>query len=157
MTAHINIGTNAGHRAANIDRAVHLLECELGQVTARSRTIESDPWGFNSDTPFLNAGVNVETELGAKEIVSILKRIQETIAPGETHRNERGEYVDRVIDLDLICLGDKVETAEEATVPHPRAHMRGFVLTPLSEILPQWRHPLLGKNAEEMLAELNNK
>lgn len=151
MTAHINIGSNLGDRTANICRAATLIESSIGPITARSAIIESAPWGYESAHAFLNQGINVSTSLRATQIVSRLKIIEQTIAPHCPHRYTDGSYLDRIIDLDLISLDALVNNDSEATVPHPRMHLRDFVLRPMAEILPQWRHPLLNFTPQEML------
>lgn len=60
----------------------------------------------------------------------------------------------RTLDLDLIALGGIVRTAPDPVLPHPRAHLRRFVLAPLADVSPEWVHPVLGRNVLEMLAEL---
>lgn len=157
MTVHINIGSNLGHRAKLIARAVSLLGRRIGRVERVSSPVESAAWGYESDNAFLNVGVNVDTGLGADEIVAELKSIESEIDPGGAHRDGSGRYVDRMIDLDLICMGNVVAVSEISEVPHPRLHLREFVLRPLAEILPGWEHPLLRENAAKMLAGLCNK
>lgn len=157
MIAHINIGSNLGNRAENINRAVSILDSHVGKVAALSRSIESKPWGYNSPHPFLNIGVNIETDLTADHILYVLKEIEQTIAPGEQHRNTSGKYTDRTIDLDLICLGNLIYDNSLLTLPHPRMSQREFVLLPLAEILPDWIHPTLKLSAKEMIDILYNK
>lgn len=157
MTAHINIGSNIGHRAEQISRAVSLLQERLGAVTQRSTPFVSQAWGYDSAAAYTNVGVNVETGLDAASIVDVLKAIEQTIAPGESHRDAVGGYTDRHIDLDLISLDDAVIDVPGATVPHQRMHEREFVLRPMAEILPGWRHPRLGVSVEKLLEELHNK
>jgi len=157
LTAHINIGSNLGHRAELIARAVSLLAGSIGRVERVSSPVESAAWGYESDNVFLNVGVNVNTDLVADEIVGRLKRIEREIDPAGTHRDSDGNYVDRMIDLDLICLDNVVSSSEIAQVPHPHMQAREFVLRPMAEILPDWVHPASGKNAAKMLAELCNK
>lgn len=60
----------------------------------------------------------------------------------------------RCLDLDLIALGDLVRTTPDPVLPHPRAHLRRFVLQPLAEVAPGWRHPVLGETVETLLARL---
>lgn len=122
-----------------------------------SRPFSSPAWGYDSTETYTNLGVNVETELDAAAIVGELKAIEHSIAPGESHRDASGQYADRHIDLDLICLGTTTSDAPEATVPHPRMHEREFVLRPMAEILPGWQHPRLHSNVENLLAALHNK
>ena len=60
----------------------------------------------------------------------------------------------RTLDLDIIAIGGMVRTAPDPILPHPRAHLRAFVLLPLMDVAPTWVHPLFGKTAEELLADL---
>lgn len=156
MIAHINIGSNLGNRAEIINRAVSLLG-RVGYVQEISRPIESEPWGYESPNRFMNLGVNVETALDASEIVKKLKEIEGDIDPCGTHRTPLGGYSDRTIDLDLIALGETVDNNPEATIPHPRMHLREFVARPMAEIRPGWIHPRLGLSIEKILLELSNK
>lgn len=157
MQAHINIGSNIGNRAENISRAVSLLGRRVGRVSEVSLPIESEAWGYRSANAFLNLGVNVESNHDGESILKMLKEIEAEIAPDGRHRDASGGYADRVIDLDLICMGREVADTPTLTLPHPRMHLREFVLVPLTEILPGWVHPVLGKSAEKLLEELYNK
>ncbi len=156
MIAHINIGSNLGDRADMLSRAVSLLNRMVGKVEAVSEPIETEPFGYDSPNNFLNIGVNVETDKSPLEIVDCLKKIEQTLAPGGCHRDAAGNYCDREIDLDLICLGSTVSTDPRATVPHPGLTHRKFVLHPLAELLPQWRHPQTNSAAAEILKRLSD-
>lgn len=153
MIAHINIGSNQGNRAANIARAVDLLS-DVGEVIKISSAVSSSPWGYDSDSEFLNIGVNLETECLPEALLSRLKEIEREISPVGEHRDASGAYKDREIDLDLISYGDKVVESAALTLPHPRMHLRRFVLQPMAELLPKWRHPLSGLSCEEMLSNI---
>lgn len=139
-----------------INRAVSCLAERLGHVLSRSDVFESRPWGFDSPNWFSNIGVNVETSLSPVEIVKILQGIERDLAPGENHRDADGNYIDRTVDLDLICLDNLVSNDPEAIVPHPRMHLREFVLMPLVELWPSWCHPILNKTPSKILEELCN-
>jgi len=60
----------------------------------------------------------------------------------------------RVLDLDIIAIGDRVRVAPDPVLPHPRAHERGFVLVPLAEVAPGWVHPVLGRSVDALIAVL---
>lgn len=63
----------------------------------------------------------------------------------------------RVLDLDIIAIGDVVRQAPDPILPHPRAHQRAFVLAPLAEVAPRWVHPVLGSNVEELLGKVRGQ
>lgn len=158
MTAHINIGSNLGDSHALIEQAaagIALLASE-GSAMRCSGFIESEPWGFNSPHRFLNLGVEITTDLPPHELLHRLQAIERAIS-STPHRYADGSYTDRIIDIDLICMEQTVTDTPTLTLPHPRMHLRRFVLEPLMELSPQWIHPLLHKTPAQMLADLNEK
>ena len=152
--AHINIGSNIGDRRAALARAVAAVESTFGASARLSDIIESAPWGYHSDNAFLNLGLEIET--GALPPLEVLRRLHEAQRSVSTtpHRRPDGSYADRVIDIDLIAIGDCVVDTPELTLPHPRMHLRRFVLVPMMQLSPAWRHPLTGLTAAEMAAML---
>jgi 2-amino-4-hydroxy-6-hydroxymethyldihydropteridine diphosphokinase len=129
--AYVGLGTNRGAREALLGQAVELLR-ERVEVRAVSSVRETEPWGLADQPPFLNAAVEVETELTPRELLDSLLEIEHQL--GRTR--EGPQYGPRTIDLDLLVYED--ETLEEPglTVPHPRLHERRFALEPLFELAP---------------------
>lgn len=150
MRAHVNIGSNLGDRMALIGRAVAMLRDEFEGVTV-SQPVESEPWGFESMHPFVNVGVNLSTDLTPAELLKRLLTIQNAIDP-TPHRHPDGGYADRAIDLDLITM-EQLTCEADPVLPHPRMHLRPFVLAPMAEIWPEWRHPLLKLTPQQILDE----
>lgn len=158
---HINIGSNSGCRHALIERAAAAVASAAGGPVSRSAVIETEPWGFDSPNAFLNLGLMVERELPpatdmrafALTLLRRLRAIERGIDPSP-HRDASGGYIDRAIDIDLIAVGDLMMETPELTLPHPRMHEREFVLRPLAELDPLWRHPLLGLTGSELLSKL---
>jgi 2-amino-4-hydroxy-6-hydroxymethyldihydropteridine diphosphokinase len=155
-TAYINIGSNQGDRKANIERAVALIEHWADASALRSDYVESEPWGFQSDSHFLNLGISLTVTLDPESLLDGLLAIEHDISP-LSHRNDAGGYVDRLIDIDLIAVDDIVWHSDKLTLPHPAMHLREFVLLPMAQIAPQWCHPLNGKTAGQLLADLTHK
>ncbi len=137
----------------NIDRAVAFIS-EIGVVKAVSSPVLSAPWGFVSDSEFVNVGVNLDVGLSSSGLLVALKGIERKIAPEESHRTADGGYADRTIDLDLIAYGAEITETPELTLPHPHMAEREFVLRPMAEIMPQWRHPKNGLSPSEMLEKI---
>ncbi|MDE6825745.1 MAG: 2-amino-4-hydroxy-6-hydroxymethyldihydropteridine diphosphokinase [Paramuribaculum sp.] len=150
--AHVNIGSNIGDRRAHIARAVAAIRGGLAAESGvrRSEYFESEAWGFESANRFLNLGITFEWDGTGEELLDFLLRIQQSIC-SDSHRNADGEYIDRKIDIDLIALGDSVCSTPRLTLPHPRMTEREFVLRPMAELMPEWRHPHNGLKAAEML------
>jgi len=142
-TAYINLGSNIGDRLSTLERAVADIERVLGVTARRSAPIETAPWGYNSTHSFINLGIAVEISIEPHRLHAMLQEIQHAIDPAP-HRDISGAYIDRVIDIDLIAVDDMVIDDENLTIPHPRMHLRDFVLIPLRELAPEWVHPLLG-------------
>ena len=152
MNVFLNIGSNLGNRRLNISKAVRALEREFGYFEL-SHTVESKPEGFMSPNIFMNVGMMILTDLEPSELLRKIQAIEREISPA-AHRDEKGNYIDRTIDIDIIAIDEKVIESEELTVPHPRMHERRFVLEPMVEIASGWVHPKLGKRPLELLAEL---
>ena len=101
-------------------------------------------------SPFLNGVIRIETELPPLELLHKLQVIERKMG-----RSAKGDSSPRPIDLDILSLGEGVLfEGKNLTVPHPKIHQRRFVLEPLVEIEPDWKHPKLGKTAKELLEEL---
>lgn len=149
-SAHINIGSNIGDRRSQIELAVTRIMERFGSPVRRSDYVDSAPWGYDSPNRFLNLGVAVEIGSAAPlEVMKKLLAIERSINPA-SHRTAAGIYADRVIDIDLIAVDDMVLNTPELTLPHPRMHLRAFVLEPLVELAPDWRHPLLHLTARQL-------
>lgn len=148
-TVLLNIGSNLGNRRHNLSRAVAAIEKEFGYFEL-SHVVETAPVGYDSPNDYLNVGMLVRSDLEPLEILRILQKIEKSISPA-SHRTSSGEYADREIDIDIIAIDDLVVDTPELQLPHPRMEKRRFVLEPLAEIAPYWRHPILGATSRELL------
>jgi len=148
------IGGNQGDRQALIQQATALIQERIGTVAAASRIYETAPWGtFDSPQPnFFNRGLLVETTLTAHEVLREALAIEAEL--GRVRKAGSRLYSGRPMDIDLIFYNDEVIETPELTIPHPRMHQRLFVLEPLAEIMPEYRHPVLHKTVHELLTTL---
>lgn len=153
----VALGANLGDRAATLDRAVELIGREIGPVVARSRWIETPALIHPDDPtpsypPFLNGVVVARTRAEPAEILEALHAIEARL--GRDRRAETARWRPRLIDLDLIAVEDLVADEAGLRLPHPEMHRRDFVLAPLCEVWPDWRHPGEGRTARELLEAL---
>jgi len=159
MKALIALGANLGDPARTFEDAISQIERLIGFVLGRSSWYRTAPLPVPGDPAFvqpdyLNGAVLVETKFSPAEILHLLLEIEAAL--GRTRQPDL-RWNPRIIDLDLILVDDRVVASENLTLPHPEMHRRDFVLKPLAQLWPEWRHPLLGKTAEEFLAELTFK
>lgn len=155
--AYINIGSNIGDRHALVGQAVAAIERALDCDAAVSDAYYSEPWGYDSPHPFLNVGMVVECgDMPVMELHRLLQRLQHDI-DASPHRTDDGGYADRRIDIDLIAVDDVTVDTEELTLPHPRMHLRPFVLVPMMQLWGDWRHPATGQTPRQMLAVLSDQ
>lgn len=149
--AYVGLGSNLGDRLHFLERAIeHLRALPKTCLIEISKWHETQPLGGPPQEFYLNGVAELETELYPLALFQDLQQIETVL--GRPPRHER--WGPRVIDLDLLSYGDLLLDTSELVLPHPRIEERPFVLIPLSEIAPDWRHPRLGKTAVELLSEL---
>lgn len=145
MIYYLNIGSNLGDREGNLWAADLRLSLDLGFVTARSSIVESEPWGFESENGFLNMALAVDSVYSPHEALRIIHEIESEMSGGASHRDSEGNYIDRLIDIDIMAIEDIVIDEPDLKVPHPRLMQRDFFRLPFAEIAPDWKHPVTGE------------
>jgi 2-amino-4-hydroxy-6-hydroxymethyldihydropteridine diphosphokinase len=148
----VALGSNLGNRHWYLLTAIARLRAEPAiRLLAVSHFYETEPVGCPPQSPqFLNAAVLLETELTPEQLLERLLAIEQHLG-----RRRTRAHAPRTIDLDLLFYDQLVYQSPQLTVPHPRLAERAFVLRPLADIAPQWRHPLLEQSVEQLLAQLS--
>ena len=145
---YLALGTNLGHREANLKRAIKKLSPRV-TVRATSKLYETAPAYVLNQPAFLNMAVKGETTLSPQDLLVYLKRIENGLGREQTIR-----YGPRIIDLDIIFYDDWVVDTPDLQIPHPHLTERGFVLYPLADIAAKVIHPTLKQTVAELVAAL---
>ncbi|MBV9548946.1 MAG: 2-amino-4-hydroxy-6-hydroxymethyldihydropteridine diphosphokinase [Alphaproteobacteria bacterium] len=135
--------------ADTLKGALAALEGAGVAVQKVSSFIETLAWPDPNDPPFLNAVASLQTLLQPFALLELLHTVETAFGRVRSHTN-----APRTLDLDLLAHGGTVLNHEKLILPHPRLAERRFVLEPLAEIAPAWRHPQSGLTASDMLARL---
>ena len=152
MNYYLNIGSNIGKRRDNLYRAVVAIAGSVG-CCAVSRIVESEPWGFESENRFMNLGVWVSSGIRPLEMLDRLQAIERQLGSG-SHRDAGGNYIDRLVDIDIMAIDNQVIDCQTLQVPHPHLAERDFFLIPMAQLAPAWTHPVSGLTARQMLMQL---
>ena len=165
-----NIASSKGSPESTLTAALGLLCRESARICAVSRFFRTEAWPPGSGPGFVNAAVLLRTRLAPHEVLALLHEVEARFG-----RRRDARWGPRTLDLDLLFHGDRVlpdrtvqarwrdlppdrqarEAPESLILPHPRLQDRPFVLIPLAEIAPGWRHPVTGVTVAGMVAALD--
>ena len=153
---HLNIGSNLdskhGSRYDNISVAIRLLIDSKIKVIKISNFYETPSYPNNNFPKFLNIGLSIDYKNNYLKLFEIIKQIEKKLGRIRANKNDP-----RVIDIDIIDFKGEITKNEELILPHPRCHLRNFVLFPILQIDSNWFHPILKKNAQYLINNLSQK
>ena len=152
---HLNLGSNLnsnhGSRFDNISIAIQLLlEAKL-KIVGMSNYYETPSYPNQKLPKFINIGLSAKN-YDLSKLCKTINLIEKKIGRVKTKKNDP-----RVIDIDIIDFNGKIKDSNNLILPHPRAHLRNFVLYPILEIDPKWSHPIFKKNAQFLINKLSQK
>lgn len=131
-TVYLALGTNLGNRKAIMREAIDNIGKEVGTVMRQSSFYETEPWGFESPNLFLNACICVSTKLAPRQLLEVTQAIERDM--GRIEKTVGLQYVDRIIDIDILLYDDLHINEPDLVIPHPLMEEREFVMKPLLEI-----------------------
>lgn len=142
---YLGLGTNLGDRLNNLETAVALIAKKVGKIIACSSIYQTAAWGNTNQPDFLNMVVGVETALNPKNLLENTQQIE--LEMGRVRKEHWGE---RNIDIDILFYEEIVLISSNLSIPHPYIADRKFVLAPLLELIPDFKHPIQNKTVRNL-------
>lgn len=146
------LGSNMGDRFSVIQNAVNLFSLsDSCDIIRTSAVYETEPWGYKNQDWFLNIVIEIKTSLSPEDLLNKCQEIENFLGRDRSHEVRWGE---RFIDIDILFYDKQTVNTEKLTIPHKHLHKRAFVLVPLLELIPDFRHPVSEKTITDLYDEL---
>ena len=152
----INIGSNLetlkGNRFFNLNKTLELIKLENIKIIKTSSIYETPSYPNEKNPKFLNIGLEISCNYFPEELLKIFNQIEKKLQRTRGVKNQP-----HTCDIDLIDYKGKISNSKKLTIPHPKAHLRNFVLFPMKEISPLWIHPISNKRIDYLIKRLSFK
>jgi 2-amino-4-hydroxy-6-hydroxymethyldihydropteridine diphosphokinase len=143
----LSLGTNMGHKLENLETCIMAIHNTIATVVEVSKVYETPAWGFEGDV-FYNCAITIHSHKSAQKILSKIIQLEKKLGRIRTNSEQ---YESRNIDIDIISFNDEIIETENLKIPHIQLQNRKFVLFPMRDIAPKWKHPKLNKTISELL------
>lgn len=144
----LHLGSNKGHRSQNLKFAQILINQSIGLVHSESMLYVTSAWGKEDQDDFYNMAILVSSTLNADQILEKIHIIEDKLG-----RVRLEKWGPREIDIDIIFIGEQIIEKPHLKIPHPELSNRNFVLVPLMDLCPSFKHPILNKTIKEIYSE----
>jgi 2-amino-4-hydroxy-6-hydroxymethyldihydropteridine diphosphokinase len=144
------LGSNMGDRMGHLRMAADLISKNIGKIAKKSHFYDTQPWGNTEQDSFLNQVVMANTTLDPRDILKEITLIEREM--GRT-RKDNEKWGPRQIDIDILLYGKRIIRDKGLEIPHPELHKRAFVLVPLMELAPDYEHPVLKQQIDELFMD----
>lgn len=146
------LGSNLGNSKTRLSKAIINIEKKIGNVTRQSDLYSTAAWGNNNQPDFLNQVIIVETSLTAIQTMQTILQIEKKMGRLRTLKN-----APRIIDIDILFFNKEIIQQDQLIVPHPQLQNRRFVLVPLNQLSPNFRHPVLKSTIHQLFIHCPDK
>jgi 2-amino-4-hydroxy-6-hydroxymethyldihydropteridine diphosphokinase len=147
-----NLSSSKGDRLFNLKKTLDLITSEDIKIIKTSSIYETPSYPNEKNPKFLNIGLEIKCDHSPQNLIKKFNNIEKKLQINRGLKNKP-----RTCDIDLIDYNRKVINNKIISIPHPRAHLRNFVLFPLKEIYPMWIHPVLNKKIDFLIKKLSFK
>ncbi|MES2850353.1 MAG: 2-amino-4-hydroxy-6-hydroxymethyldihydropteridine diphosphokinase [Bacteroidota bacterium] len=140
------LGSNVGNSKKQLADAIKLIRKNIGQVTRQSKLYVTAAWGNTNQPDFLNQVIVVETKFSSQQTINTILSIEKQMGRVRTVKN-----APRIIDIDILFFNKDIVEEQNLVVPHPQIQNRRFVLIPLNELSPNFKHPVFQQSIHHLL------
>jgi 2-amino-4-hydroxy-6-hydroxymethyldihydropteridine diphosphokinase len=148
----LSLGSNMGNRLKYLTDATDIIEKRIGLVTKKSSVYESEPWGNKNQNAFYNQIISIHTSLDAKILLKTILNIEV-----ELGRKRTEHWGPREIDVDILFYNSQIINDKDLVVPHPEIANRMFVLMPMTELAPDFIHPIIKKSIRDLMRTCSDR
>ena len=145
-TTYLLLGSNMGNSLQQLIKAKKDITQQIGKIIRQSGIYSTAAWGNTNQPDFLNQVIIAETTLTAEQTMQTILYIEKIMGRIRTKKN-----APRIIDIDILFFNKEIIATKNLTVPHPQIQNRNFVLVPLNQLSPNFKHPVLNKTIHQLL------